>query len=196
MAALQDETRCGDDGISALLAREPRILLDPIKRTLATSAVDRKNRLLRGEVDCVVSPLAVANFAPVKAQNLLQLAAVKENRPRSPGTPQGDCCEGESRGLAAFLRRPRPEAIFGGFLLFEHQTLLSIPARTPIVAPSASDRQGFFCAADRPGTPSPGADHAAPQGSCNSSGQKQYPEQGKGASGSYSRRSPIPVKTE
>src|ERR1041384_2696137 len=58
MAALDDEPGRRDDAVGALLARETRILLDPVERNLGRAPENRKHRAVLEEVDRVITPLA------------------------------------------------------------------------------------------------------------------------------------------
>src|ERR1700746_1473004 len=82
MAVLENKARCCNHRISALLARKPGVFLDAVKGKFAGAPVYEKPRLVWGKGDRIVPPFALANFAPVEAEDLAKLITVKRNEIR------------------------------------------------------------------------------------------------------------------
>src|SRR3954465_10736194 len=66
VAAAQDQPGRGDHAVHALLAREPRILLDAIDRDFGGAAEYREHRTLPEEVDGIVAPFAVGDHPAIQ----------------------------------------------------------------------------------------------------------------------------------
>jgi hypothetical protein len=74
MAALDDQPGRRDHAVGALLAREPGILLDAIKRDFGRAAEHRKHRTVSEKIDRVIAPFAGCHHAPVKAEDAVEFA--------------------------------------------------------------------------------------------------------------------------
>src|SRR5262245_53519541 len=79
MAALHDQAGCRDHAVDALLARQPRILLDTVDRHLGRAPEDREHRAIFQEVDRIVAPFAGSDHPPIESENAVQLTAVECN---------------------------------------------------------------------------------------------------------------------
>src|SRR6476646_5674648 len=73
---LQDQPRRRDDRVGALLAREPRRLLDAKQRAFTGAAEHRERGRVAPEVDRVVAPLARGDLAAVDGEDRAKLLAV------------------------------------------------------------------------------------------------------------------------
>src|ERR1700676_1048878 len=63
MAAAQDQASGRDHAVGALLACQPRILLDAMERTSAGAPNHREYRAVFQEIDGVVPPLAIGDHS-------------------------------------------------------------------------------------------------------------------------------------
>src|SRR3954452_16190534 len=77
MAAAQDQPGGGDHAVGALLARQPRILLDAVDRHFGSAAENRKYRAVFQEVDGVVAPFAVGDHAAVEIEDAIKFETVE-----------------------------------------------------------------------------------------------------------------------
>src|SRR4051794_26125696 len=77
MAAAQDQAGGGDHAVGALLARQPRILLDAVDRHFGSAAEDREHRAVFQEIDRVVTPFAVGDHASIEIEDTIEFETVE-----------------------------------------------------------------------------------------------------------------------
>src|SRR2546426_6752650 len=79
VAAAQDQAGRRDHAVHALLARQPRILFDPVDRHFGSAAEDRKHRAVFQEVDGVVAPFAVGDHAPIQIEDTVEFETIERD---------------------------------------------------------------------------------------------------------------------
>jgi len=80
MRPAHDKTPLGDDGPGSLPSGEGGSLLDSVEGLLAGAPKNRKNRTIPSASDGVIAPIALRHHSPVKAQETVEFAAVKEHK--------------------------------------------------------------------------------------------------------------------
>src|SRR5436190_18521975 len=77
MAAAKDQPRCGNHAVGALLARQSRILFDPVDRDFGRAPEHRKHRAIFQKIDGVVPPFPVSDHAPIQIEYSAELEAIE-----------------------------------------------------------------------------------------------------------------------
>jgi 2-dehydropantoate 2-reductase len=79
MAAAQDQPGRRDHAVHALLARQTRILLNPVDWNLGRAAEQREHGAILQEIDGVVAPLTLGHHAAVKVEDSIELETIERH---------------------------------------------------------------------------------------------------------------------
>jgi hypothetical protein len=114
VTVLENKAGCRNHRKGALLAREPRVFLDPVERKLASAPVDGKDRLLGRKIDRIIPPFSVADFAAIEFEDFLQLVPAKRNNVHRASWSRADPVDGLTHGDFACPRGLRFGIFFSG----------------------------------------------------------------------------------
>src|SRR5215469_1703525 len=79
MAALKNQSGGRDHAVGALPARQPWTFFDAINRDVAGAPKNGKHRAISEEIDRVIAPFAVRDFATVEPQDAIELTALEHD---------------------------------------------------------------------------------------------------------------------
>src|SRR5436190_22371618 len=144
MAAAQDQAGRRDHAVHALLAREPRILLDPVNRNLGSAAEYRKHRTVLQKVDGVVAPFAVGDHAPIQIEDTVEFETIERDpiwRLRCSGGAR-HCAGLAWIGVLRYGAHGAPPVISGMRLFRKPVPIFREHAEADMIALTAGRRKG------------------------------------------------------